>query len=372
MKIIILPDSFKGTISSLTVAEILKEEFQSAYPDAEILSLPFADGGENSLDCFNRIWKDCSQEHLTIPDPSKRKMIESEYLIHQGMAVIESAKAIGLDKTSIHNPALTSSYGLGLLIKDALEKNVSSFLVTLGGSCTNDGGIGMLEALGYTFYDKNHQRVISDKSSFLDICTIEDTKLTSLSKAKFQIYSDVINPLLGEDGATYRFARQKGAKEEDIPILEEAMKNFKDTTIRFTGRDFSMSDGSGAAGGLGFAFLSYFESNIVSGAEAILSLYHFDELIKGCNLIVTGEGRTDISSMEGKCISVIAKKASKKKIPLLLVSGTIDEEVIPRLESIGYHERISVSSPRRSYENIIKHPEEDLRKAVKGYLKCSI
>lgn len=372
MKILILPDSFKGTMSSLTVAEIIKEEFQEAYPDAEILAFPFADGGENTMDCFRKIWKDSMTQSLIIPDPALKTMIASEYIITQDTAVIESAKAIGLDKTSEHNPFVTTSYGLGLLILDALKKGIHSFLVTLGGSCSNDGGAGMLSALGYRFYNKDHQRIFPEKDGISDIASIHDTDIGCLAKATFQIYSDVCNPLLGENGATYRFARQKGAKECDLPILEEHMNRFKETTIQFTGKDCSKIAGSGAAGGLGYAFLSYFKSTIVSGAESILSLYHLDGLLSDCDLIVTGEGRTDVSSLEGKCISVIAKKAKSRRIPLLLVSGSIEEDIIPKLDELGYHDRIAVSDSKRSYEDIIKNPEDDLRKAVKGYLSCSI
>ncbi len=369
MKIIIIPDSFKGSLSTEKVSDIIKQELATRYPHAEILAIPFADGGESTLTCYKYAIKEAVEEQASVLNSSF--MEESvPYLIDKTTAVIESAKIIGLPQDKIHDPGKSTTYGIGQLILKLINRGITSFIIGLGGSCTNDAGAGMLNALGIKFYHGRDEFIPVGNT----LNKIERISLSSLLKniegVNFTIYTDVRNPLLGKQGATFTFARQKGAKEDQLQSLEDNINHYHQKMKEAFDKDCSSTEGSGAAGGLGYAF-ALLSSKIVSGGEALLDLYHFDKLIKGADLIITGEGKTDASSLQGKAISIIARHAVKENIPLVLLSGYVEEDVKSSLKEMGFSSIYSIDSTRQTdLKKIIRTAEEKLRQAVVKYIRC--
>ena len=376
MKILLLPDSFKGTMSSIEVCQIIQSAFKKETDD-EIIAYPFGDGGENTLDCFEYVLKDSQKIKKRFTSPYSEKK-ESGYLVKGNTAIIESAKVIGLQQENKRNPLIASTYGLGEMIKDALDHKVSSIIITLGGSCTNDGGAGMLCALGMKFYDSENKPFIPTGGTLAKIQNIDVSQLDKrLEHCRFTLLSDVNNPLLGNNGASFVFARQKGADDAEIPVLEENMKAYSEKIQSFTHKDIVQNPGMGAAGGLSFAFASFFDYEICSGAKKILELYKIEDKIDDIDLIITGEGRTDISSFDGKCIQIVSGLAKRHAVKVLLISGYIEKDVIPKLKENGIEEYISIQENKdKEFAEIRKHAKEDLYDAVVKYIRdkkaCSI
>ncbi len=364
MKILLIPDSFKGTLTSKQVIKITKKELSQRYPTAQIESLPFADGGEGTLDCLQEVLKNYQIIHKKVTGCEADEIREVTYLIYQDIAIIESSLVMGLP-FSKKNPSKTTTYGVGQLLLDALDKGLRKFIITLGGSSTNDGGAGMLAALGMNFY-QDKKSFVPTGGSLKDITSIDPSHLDKrLNGCEFTILSDVTNPLLGSQGATYVYAEQKGATKEDLPLLEEGMKHF----ARLLNNHKEEIKGSGAAGGLGYGFLCLNNCQIVSGAQEILNLYHFDDKIKDADIIITGEGKTDHSSLNGKCISVIASHAVGKR--LILLSGYVEPEMYEPLRKLGFCEIYSIQRDKnKSFAEIKAHAEDDLRASVVKYISC--
>lgn len=364
MKILIIPDSFKGSLTSKEVTDIIHSALLEKYPSLTIEGLPFADGGEGSLSCLKEVLKEYQQQVVKVTGCQIGKTRSVPYLTYQNKAIIETALIMGLNQV-IHNPFITTTYGVGQVIHDALDRGIREFEITLGGSSTNDGGAGMLAALGVLFYHQD-KTFIPTGGTLNDIDQIDISHLDNrLKDCTFKILSDVTNSLLGPQGATYTFALQKGASKNQLPYLEEGMKHYASLICS----QKETKEGSGAAGGLGYAFLSFFPSHLVSGAEEILRLYHFDERIKDVDMIITGEGKTDSSSLNGKCISIIAKHSQNKR--LVLLSGYVEKEVYDSLRNIGFKEIYSIQKDKnKTLEEIQAHAKEDLKASVVKYILC--
>ncbi len=372
MKILILPDSYKGTLSSTEVIDVLQGILHEELPDAKVYSFPFSDGGENALDCYKAVLKEAREIRMEAFSPDLRRKQEVSYLIYKDRAIVESAKAIGLMQVEEKNPFLTSSYPLGEVLLSILDCGISSFILTLGGTCTNDGGSGMLSALGVRFMDIHGHPFVPTGGSLGDIAEIETSHLDRrLKNCHFFLLSDCTNPLLGENGASHVFSKQKGAdKKEERDLLEKNMSYYCSLLEKKTSKKTRNLPGMGAAGGLPFGISQFFSFTLSSGAEEILSLYQIDSLLDEVDLLITGEGRTDSSSLDGKCISVLASHAKKKKKKVLLVSGYIEPEVIPSLSEIGITDCLSVEKDENTDFSLIqKHARENLRKAFRNYLK---
>jgi glycerate kinase len=364
MKILLIPDSFKGTLTSQEVINIIKMELSIKYPSACIVGYPFADGGEGSLACLKEVLSDYQEFHKEVIACELDNTRDASYLISNNKAIIDSSLVMGLPYSK-KNPFITTTYGVGQLILDALDKGSRKFIITIGGSSTNDGGAGMLSALGVTFYHQN-KLFIPTGGTLKDIDMVDTSHLDKrLKDCEFKILSDVTNPLLGSQGATYTYALQKGASKHDLPLLEEGMKHY----ASLLNNHKEEIPGSGAAGGLGYGFLSFLNSRIVSGAQEILNLYHFDERIADIDIVITGEGKTDASSLQGKCISVVAKHCQNKR--LILLSGYVDPRVYDSLKEIGFSEIYSIQQDtKKSFEEIKAHAEDDLKASVVKYISC--
>ena len=320
MKILICIDSFKGSLTSLEASNAIIEGL-SDYKDIDTIVIPISDGGEGMLEAYQNFVK-CTSYNYEICSATKNK-INAKYLITKdNIAIIEVAKIIGLPllKNEERNPLFTTTYGIGELIEYIINKhNIKEFIIGLGGSSTNDGGSGMLVAMGAELLDNNNSPIPLGAKGLKDLVSINIQNLSKYKDIHFLIASDVDNPLLGINGSSYVYAKQKGATLKDVKNMESYLSHFAHLTKNVTNTNNIDLKGAGAAGGLGFAFSSYFNSNIVSGIDLLIAKSNLENIIKTVDLIITGEGKIDYQSINGKApfgISKLAKKYNKKVIAL--------------------------------------------------------
>ena len=330
MKVAAAIDSFKGSMTSLEVAEAFEKGVKKVYKDAEFIKIPLADGGEGTVKALIDNL-DGKMINIKVKDPLMRD-IDSFYGISGDgkTAVIEMAAASGLPLLSLdeRNPLKATTFGTGELIKDALEKGCREFIIGIGGSATNDAGIGMLSALGYVFLDENGNELEPNGENLINIRSFKDDKvMKEVSKAKFLIACDVDNPFYGSNGAAYVYGKQKGATNDIIKILDEGMINFSNVIKKIRKTDISNISGSGAAGGLGGAFTAFFNSELKPGIDIITEKIELENKINGSDYVITGEGRIDFQSAMGKTPSGVAKLAKKYGIPVIAIGGSVDDEI---------------------------------------------
>ena len=329
-KIVIASDSFKGSLSSLEVARAAAAGIMRILPGAEIVCIETADGGEGTAETLTRAFKGTTVT-AEVSDPLGRK-IRADYGITEvngkKTAVIEMSRASGLTllKASERNPLFTSTYGTGEMILDAITKGCRRFLIGIGGSATNDGGTGMLEALGFMFMDTDGQRITGLCGGNIGkIAGIDGSKVPhEVLESEFIIACDVDTPFWGPEGAAAVFGPQKGATPATVAILEEGMQSLGQVIIRDLGIDLSAVKGSGAAGGLGGAFHAFLNTRLNRGIEMVLDSIGFEETINGADLIITGEGKIDNQTAKGKVISGITARAQKHGIPVIAIAGIVD------------------------------------------------
>ena len=331
MKILVAVNEFKGSLTSREIAELISKLANKRYKNIEIEPEVIADGGDGFLDIFN----DFSKKEVLVTNAMGEK-IKASYLVDYDnkKAVIEVAEIIGLKKVSEKNPYLASTYGLGEVIKSLLQENIRDFIIGLGGSATNDCGIGMLSALGYKFYDKNNNECIHGINALSKINRIDDSYLNeNLKNAKFTLISDVENILCGQEGATYVFSKQKGLKEENFQIVDDYVNKFTRIVYNKYNTNYSNILGSGAAGGLAYGFLTFTNSEIKKGSDFMIEYLEIEEKIKEIDIVITGEGKLDLQSFMGKAPIEIARVAKKYKKNVIFLAGTIVDKEIDTLDT---------------------------------------
>ena len=329
-KVVIASDSFKGSLSSAEVAEAVCSGIHEIYPDCEVLKVCMADGGEGMISAVEGSLH-AERMAASVHDPLGRP-ITAEYLIHEEngirTAVIEIAKASGLTllKDNERNPLRTSSYGTGEMITDAFRKGCRKFIIGLGGSATNDGGSGMLEAIGVRFHDSNGNAIKGlDGRLTGKICSIDMSLVAhELLECKFIAACDVDAVFTGPEGASYVFSAQKGADSRMTEDLEKGMMAFSEAIDRNFGSDISSVKGSGAAGGIGGALHIFLGAELKRGSDLILDTIGFDRLIGDADLVITGEGRIDSQTFMGKAPSGVAERAARYGIPVIAIGGIVD------------------------------------------------
>jgi glycerate kinase len=325
-KIVIIPDSFKGNMSSMRVCEIISEQVKAHFPLCATVSIPVADGGEGTVDCFLASVGG-EKVYVEANNPFFNK-INSFYAIlpDKKTAVIEVAAIIGLPLVENRkNPLTASTFGVGELVKHALSKGCSKIILGLGGSSTNDAGAGMAAALGAKFYNADGKEFIPTGSTLKNICKIDVSQLKKLTAGvAITAMCDVENPLFGKNGAAYIFGPQKGADAKTVEELDQNLRAMSDIMSKELGIDISTLNGGGSAGGLGAGIAAYFNGELYSGIDTVLDNVNFDELIKDTDLIISGEGRIDSQSMQGKVISGVSRRAAKQNKPLIAIVGDID------------------------------------------------
>lgn len=338
MKIILAPDSFKECLTAAQVAKAMAQAVKEKCPEADIVSIPLADGGEGTLEVLSEALGARIKE-VQVSDPLGRP-VPSRYGVAGETAILEVAQACGLSLLQVEerNPLIASSRGVGELLLAAYAEGCRHFLIGLGGTATCDGGAGMLDVPGI-------KQLLADSS--------------------IELLCDVDAPLLGPRGAVRVFAPQKGAAPEDLPFLEERLSALAARWLKETGRAVADTPGAGAAGGLGGAFLAWSRTRFVSGADYILSLCHFEEAAEGAHLVITGEGRSDAQTLMGKVPFRVLQRAGTT-LPVALVSGRIEDR--PQLEKAGFRPVVEVTPRELPLQEALQEKTalENIRAAVKS------
>lgn len=329
MNVVIAIDSFKGSLSSIQAGNAIKDGVKTVFPEAEVYISPIADGGEGTMEA---IVGATGGEIVRIPvhNPLAEEIIASYGIIPESKtAVIEMASAAGLPLIPIEqrNPLYTTTYGVGEMIGDAIEKGCRNFIIGLGGSATNDGGVGMLQALGFEFLDSEGDSIVFGAEGLSDLAEIRtENAMPELSECTFHIACDVENPLCGEKGASAVYGPQKGADSDDVEKMDKWLNTYAKLTKEVIPESNPDFPGSGAAGGMGFAFLSYLNSELKSGIELVIGQTNLEEHIKTADVVVTGEGRLDGQSAMGKAPVGVAKIAKKYGKKVIAFAGCVTDE----------------------------------------------
>ena len=318
--ILVCSDSFKGSLSSKDIIDIYEVESKNEE-NVKITGVEIADGGEGTLDAISKFGK-YEWKEIECFNPLFEK-ITAKYLLSQDVAIIEMAQASGITLIPYKdgNAAKTTTFGTGELILDAIKNGAKHVFITVGGSATNDGGIGALNALGYEFLDKEGNALEPIGESLIKIKDIDTSKAINTNGIKFTVVADVENKLLGEKGATYVYGPQKGAVGEIKEQLEEGMKNYNSVAKKVLDTDMSTLEHGGAAGGLAAGLMAFLNANVQSGIETILDLIDFDTLLNNADAVITGEGCLDEQSLQGKVVCGVTKRCMKKSVPVYVMAG---------------------------------------------------
>ncbi|HBG5345547.1 TPA: glycerate kinase [Clostridioides difficile] len=331
MKILISIDSLKGSLSSIEAGNAIKKGILKVKEDAKVKILPLADGGEGTVDALVQ-GMNGKKETIEVTGPIAKKVHATYGLLkNTSTAIIEIAQASGLTlvPTELRNPLYTTTYGVGEIIKEAINKGYRNFIVGIGGSATNDAGVGMLQALGFEFYDENNKLVGLGGKVLNEIRHIKiENRLKELDECKFKIACDVNNPLFGKNGAAYIYGAQKGATSEIIEELDNGLRNFSKVVKNYLSKDVANVEGAGAAGGLGFAFLAFLNSKLESGIKIILEEIKLEEELKDADFVITGEGRLDNQTAMGKAPIGVAKLAKKYGVKVIGLAGATTEDAV--------------------------------------------
>lgn len=329
MKVVIAIDSLKGSLSSMEAGMAIKDGILAAKPDAEVIVKPLADGGEGTTDALIE-GMNGERIDLTVTGPMHTPVdAYYGYLKDTNTAVMEMASAAGITLVpdSEKNPLLATSYGVGEMINDAIQRGCRNFIIGIGGSVTNDGGIGMLKALGVRFLDENGKDAEEGGQALAKVARIDVSGMNPLLKeCHIQVACDVNNPLCGENGSTYVYGPQKGVTEDMKKTLDEAMAHFARVTSETLENDYMNTPGAGAAGGLGYAFLAYTGAALTPGIELILDAVGLEEELSGADVVVTGEGRLDFQTAMGKAPVGVARLAKKYNAKVIAFAGSVTKE----------------------------------------------
>ena len=329
MKVVIAIDSLKGSLSSMEAGMAIKDGILAAKPDAEVIVKPLADGGEGTTDALIE-GMNGERIDLTVTGPMHTPVdAYYGYLKDTNTAVMEMASAAGITLVpdSEKNPLLATSYGVGEMINDAIQRGCRNFIIGIGGSVTNDGGIGMLKALGVRFLDENGEDAGEGGQALAKVARIDVSGMNPLLKeCHIQVACDVNNPLCGENGSTYVYGPQKGVTEDMKKTLDEAMAHFARVTSETLENDYMNTPGAGAAGGLGYAFLAYTGAALTPGIELILDAVGLEEELSGADVVVTGEGRLDFQTAMGKVPVGVARLAKKYNAKVIAFAGSVTKE----------------------------------------------
>ena len=328
LKVVVAVDSFKGSATSKEVATSIEKGILNYSKNITIKKVSIADGGEGTIESIVDSLKG-KYEFITVTGPFGEKVESKIGIIKDNIAVLEMAESSGLNLVSIDklNPYKATTYGVGEMLEYVLDKGIRNIYIGIGGSATNDGGAGMLSALGVKFYDRNNEEIGTSPEQLKNIKRIDASGLDKrILETDINILSDVTNPLYGTNGASYIYGPQKGARQNDVVELDNILKNYGKLVDEEMKTECSLQPGSGAAGGLGFALLSVCKGKLTKGIEKLMELIDFDSIIKDSDLVITGEGRIDNQSVNGKAPIGVAKVAKKYNIPVVAVVGssTID------------------------------------------------
>lgn len=329
MRVMLAPDSFKGSLSAVEVADTMEKAVLKQYEDVEFEKIPLADGGEGTVDALI-VATGGEKVEVEVSDPLGRQVKSFFGVLGDGeTGVIEMAAASGLPllKEEERNPLLTTTYGTGELIKAALDRGCSKLIVGIGGSATNDGGMGMARALGVRFLDANGKELKPGGAALLDLQEIDISGIDErIKNVRTEVACDVDNPLCGPRGASAIYGPQKGASPQDVEVLDGALANYAEVLKKRSNIHVKDIPGAGAAGGLGAGLLAFLNGNLKPGIDIILQATRFSEKVRECHLVLTGEGKIDEQTAFGKAPVGVAREAKKFNLPVIGFAGVLGEK----------------------------------------------
>lgn len=369
-KAVLIPDSFKGTLSSTQICDVMKKNINKHFPECEVISIPVADGGEGSVDCFLTALG--GKKVFTVVKNPYFEDMESFYgLIDNGQtAVIEMASCAGLPLVEGRkNPRKTTTYGVGELILHAVNNGCKKIIVGLGGSCTNDGGVGAASAIGVKFFDNNGKEFIPTGGTLIDINRIDVSNIIeNIKNVEIVTMCDIDNPMYGKNGAAYIFAPQKGATTEVVEELDKGLMNLCNVIKRDLLIDLKSVKGGGAAGAMGAGMIAFFNSRLEMGIETVLNTVKFDEIIEDADMIFTGEGKIDSQSLRGKVVIGVAKRAKAKNVPVTVVVGGADNDV-EKAYDIGISSIFTINRLPEALETSKHKSKENLEATIDNIIR---
>lgn len=365
MKLLFASDSFKGSLTSEKANITLERAARVVFGICDCIKVEIADGGEGTLEAILGSDPSYEKEIVTVSGPLGEP-IEAFYIRKGNQAVVEMAKASGITlvKEEDRNPLYTTTEGTGELLRHALKHGCTDIYVAIGGSATNDGGLGAMTALGYQFLDAEGNPLAGIGKSLEHVSRIDDSgAMEEIKQATFTVMCDVTNPLTGPKGATHVFGPQKGAVGDILTRLESGMVHYQNVLETYLGQEIGTVKGLGAAGGLGAALYAFLGAQMKSGIDVVLNLCQFESMLDGVDFVVTGEGKTDFQSAYGKVIYGIAKRCKANGIPVFVISGALEGD-LDSLYDIGVVSMASTVCKITSIEEAMEHAEENLYHAA--------
>lgn len=375
MKFVLAPDSFKESMTSKEACDAMERGIKKVINDAQCIKVPMADGGEGTVEALAYGSKGKIKKVFVTGPLGKHKVDASYGIFGDGKrAIIEMAEASGirLVKRELRNPLITTTYGTGELILDAIDNGAKHIIIGIGGSATNNGGAGMLQALGGKLLDKEGNELGFGGVELLKLHKIDLSTLDSRIKdINFEVACDVTNPLIGENGASYIFGKQKGASKEDMKVLDKALTNYAEVIKRDLGIDVRYVEGAGAAGGLGAALLVFLNGKLKSGIELVIKHTELEEKLKDADYVFTGEGAIDSQTIYGKTPMGVAMVAKKHGVKTIAFAGKVGDGV-ENLYDIGIKSIFSIMREVESLDEALKNGIENLEKTTEAVVRLLI
>ncbi|KQC30335.1 glycerate kinase [Flagellimonas eckloniae] len=369
MKFVIAPDKYKGSLSGREFCEAVDSGIKMVFPNALVIKKPLADGGDGTLEVV-KDYLNASEVKIVVNDPLFRK-IEAKYLLSKDKktAYIEMSEASGyalLNKDEM-NCMHTSSLGTGELIADALKNGVKAIILGIGGSATNDGGMGTAVALGYKFLDEYGNELKPIGENLIKVKEIDTSRIISiLSDVEIKVACDVANPFYGENGAAKIYGPQKGASKEEVEFLDEGLRNLADVMKTTFDIDVQKIAGAGAAGGMGGGAMVFLDANLTSGIDLIMELANFKNTIEDADWIITGEGQLDHQTISGKTITGVLKSAKSKNVPVAALCGSVDVS-INEIQEMGLDYAVSILNKIHDWEEAKASSHKNLEQAAYNF-----
>ena len=367
-KIIVISDSFKGSLSSSAIARTAEDVIRQFYPRCQVIGLPVADGGEGTVECFLEA---VGGRRVTAPVTGPwGETVEAAYARMGDTAVVEMAAAAGLPMVGQRlDPSQTTTYGVGQLLRHAVEQGAKHLVLGLGGSATNDGGCGAAAAMGVVFRNAAGETFTPVGAALCEIASIDCTEVKALLKGvTVEVMCDIDNPLCGERGAAAVFGPQKGADAAMVRRLDDGLDHLAAIIRRDLGVDVADLPGAGAAGGFGGGAAAFFGAALRPGIEVVLDLVHFDEQLKGCNLVLTGEGRMDGQSLGGKVPIGVSRRAKRQNVPVVAIVGVTGSGIEPVYDE-GITAVFTTNREALPFETIRNRGEADYRRTLTDLMR---
>ena len=327
MKIVIAPDSFKESLTASEVCDAIETGFTTVFKEADIIKIPMADGGEGTAAALKETLSG-EWQSIIAHDPLMRPIEASYVLLPNQTAIIEMASCAGLHllTQSERDPGITTTYGVGEMLVDAIDKGAKHIILGIGGSATNDAGTGMLKALGYRFLDAQHHELAQGGKALASLAFIDNRAVNDkIADISITVACDVTNPLCGQLGASHVYAPQKGATLDDIVILDNALNHFANIASRQNFPDNRNEAGAGAAGGLGFALMTFLSATLTGGFQLVSEFSNLEQMIQQADLVITGEGKMDFQTSMGKVASGVLSLAKAVNVPVIAICGVVDD-----------------------------------------------